>query len=131
DPEGVYGEAESVHTLTRLGLKEDNPDAYTILERIKFELEDVEEGLLEAQDRELEDLTRDWVDDNQEIIEGWIKGVSENNGDSIELVTTPWDDALFSSNVDRKSTRLNSSHVSISYAVFCLKKKNNKIVNIH
>src|SRR5207249_12052710 len=26
--------------------------------------------------------------------------------------------------LDRKSTRLNSSHVSISYAVFCLKKKN-------
>src|SRR5207249_10996400 len=26
-------------------------------------------------------------------------------------------------NQDRKSTRLNSSHVSISYAVFCLKKK--------
>src|SRR5699024_11934058 len=28
---------------------------------------------------------------------------------------------------DRKSTRLNSSHVSISYAVFCLKKKKKKI----
>src|SRR5690348_17578429 len=28
-------------------------------------------------------------------------------------------------NPDRKSTRLNSSHPSISYAVFCLKKKNN------
>src|SRR5690625_575349 len=27
--------------------------------------------------------------------------------------------------VDRKSTRLNSSHVAISYAVFCLKKKRN------
>src|SRR5438067_8594911 len=27
---------------------------------------------------------------------------------------------------DRKSTRLNSSHVSISYAVFCLKKKTKK-----
>src|SRR5690606_39465299 len=27
---------------------------------------------------------------------------------------------------DRKSTRLNSSHVKISYAVFCLKKKKNK-----
>src|SRR5258705_11500765 len=27
--------------------------------------------------------------------------------------------------VDRKSTRLNSSHLGISYAVFCLKKKNN------
>src|SRR5256885_3898501 len=28
---------------------------------------------------------------------------------------------------DRKSTRLNSSHLVISYAVFCLKKKNNYI----
>src|SRR3712207_6955122 len=27
--------------------------------------------------------------------------------------------------IDRKSTRLNSSHANISYAVFCLKKKNN------
>src|SRR5690554_7139944 len=30
---------------------------------------------------------------------------------------------------DRKSTRLNSSHVRISYAVFCLKKKKNKNTN--
>src|SRR5436309_9352538 len=29
---------------------------------------------------------------------------------------------------DRKSTRLNSSHVKISYAVFCLKKKNKRLV---
>src|SRR5437868_8998335 len=35
---------------------------------------------------------------------------------------------------DRKSTRLNSSHVSISYAVFCLKKKNSqtsKVIRHH
>src|SRR5690606_39888290 len=32
-------------------------------------------------------------------------------------------------NVDRKSTRLNSSHVKISYAVFCLKKKKKNITN--
>src|SRR3712207_7469121 len=31
------------------------------------------------------------------------------------------------SNLDRKSTRLNSSHANISYAVFCLKKKNKTI----
>src|SRR6266581_7180395 len=31
------------------------------------------------------------------------------------------------STADRKSTRLNSSHPSISYAVFCLKKKKNRI----
>src|SRR5207247_8842504 len=32
---------------------------------------------------------------------------------------------------DRKSTRLNSSHEWISYAVFCLKKKKKKIMNIY
>src|SRR5699024_12721603 len=32
--------------------------------------------------------------------------------------------------LDRKSTRLNSSHVSISYAVFCLKKKKNRKIEI-
>src|SRR3712207_6848288 len=31
---------------------------------------------------------------------------------------------------DRKSTRLNSSHANISYAVFCLKKKNIKHLNV-
>src|SRR5256885_11248385 len=31
--------------------------------------------------------------------------------------------------LDRKSTRLNSSHLVISYAVFCLKKKNNHITS--
>src|SRR3712207_7666213 len=33
--------------------------------------------------------------------------------------------------IDRKSTRLNSSHANISYAVFCLKKKKIKHARIH
>src|SRR3712207_8034911 len=38
---------------------------------------------------------------------------------------------LFTGTIDRKSTRLNSSHANISYAVFCLKKKtNNKLGNV-
>src|SRR5439155_21138521 len=41
------------------------------------------------------------------------------NGQGIVLIV-----AGKSATVDRKSTRLNSSHVAISYAVFCLKKKN-------
>src|SRR3712207_8574258 len=31
--------------------------------------------------------------------------------------------------IDRKSTRLNSSHANISYAVFCLKKKKKEVVS--
>src|SRR5437667_2910347 len=33
--------------------------------------------------------------------------------------------------IDRKSTRLNSSHITISYAVFCLKKKKHKNYRNH
>src|SRR3712207_8127530 len=36
---------------------------------------------------------------------------------------------VFFGSVDRKSTRLNSSHANISYAVFCLKKKTLKTMN--
>src|SRR5574337_1722849 len=39
--------------------------------------------------------------------------------------------ALQGAVADRKSTRLNSSHHSISYAVFCLKKKNNEARACH
>src|SRR5690625_6802558 len=42
----------------------------------------------------------------------------------ILIVTVPII-VIFMILLDRKSTRLNSSHVAISYAVFCLKKKNN------
>src|SRR5205807_5863926 len=43
-----------------------------------------------------------------------------------ERLTRPWWQSVFSNLrdvLDRKSTRLNSSHLVISYAVFCLKKK--------
>src|SRR3712207_8409220 len=36
---------------------------------------------------------------------------------------------VYSSRADRKSTRLNSSHANISYAVFCLKKKTNTMTS--
>src|SRR5437868_7528663 len=50
----------------------------------------------------------------------FLKGRSEIDPEKIGLIGH--------SEGDRKSTRLNSSHVSISYAVFCLKKKKEKAV---
>src|SRR5690242_21149628 len=45
-------------------------------------------------------------------------------------VDTRRDDLVRLSRGDRKSTRLNSSHMSISYAVFCLKKKKQQTKNV-
>src|SRR5437660_4030642 len=39
-------------------------------------------------------------------------------------------DAFHRSNLDRKSTRLNSSHVASSYAVFCLKQKTPPLIEV-
>src|SRR5699024_12566637 len=48
------------------------------------------------------------------------------------LVSPAWECFHSARRLDRKSTRLNSSHVSISYAVFCLKKKKKIILySIH
>src|SRR5438045_7731814 len=51
-----------------------------------------------------------------------------------ELDMVPKEEAiptcLLGRGTDRKSTRLNSSHLGISYAVFCLKKKKKKIQRI-
>src|SRR5436309_6373653 len=40
-------------------------------------------------------------------------------------------DTYIATPIDRKSTRLNSSHVKISYAVFCLKKKMSRALDGH
>src|SRR5699024_29726 len=62
----------------------------------------------------------------------WQKGEREDGSDSFAVPIAPlnhWDLRIAAvvltakEKEDRKSTRLNSSHVSISYAVFCLKKK--------
>src|SRR2546427_1660597 len=54
----------------------------------------------------------------------WVAGAAS-------LFTRDFFDLAARRSEDRKSTRLNSSHSQISYAVFCLKKKKNKEAPIH
>src|SRR5690554_7393459 len=57
----------------------------------------------------------------------------EQNGVNYHFVSRDEFEAMIARGdfLDRKSTRLNSSHVRISYAVFCLKKKKKKIHQTH
>src|SRR5688572_32420944 len=55
----------------------------------------------------------------------WLVGLADLWTRPVDLAT-PLSRVATGEPVDRKSTRLNSSHSQISYAVFCLKKKNKK-----
>src|SRR5436190_13240347 len=66
--------------------------------------------------------------------EGDIQELADFTGDSLKLAraaTRVSTDTLVAARAkDRKSTRLNSSHTVISYAVFCLKKKKDNQKNL-
>src|SRR5690625_1833195 len=82
----------------------------------------------------------EYIDENGEIVGidiDIVNAIAEEIGAEVEFQNIGWD-PLFPavkngeidfavSSIDRKSTRLNSSHVAISYAVFCLKKKTKNI----
>src|SRR3712207_6234535 len=73
--------------------------------------EDLRDSIVEASGSEMVDEDTDEVAD---VVLLWWR---EDDGDLFDALT----DALTSLAEDRKSTRLNSSHANISYAVFCLK----------
>ncbi|WP_153463756.1 glycine betaine ABC transporter substrate-binding protein [Sediminibacillus terrae] len=99
DPNGVYGDVEKIITIARQGLKEDMPEAYTILDNFHWEPEDMESVMLDAQEMEFEEAAQKWVDDNQDVVDEWTEGVEPVDGKSIELVLTPWDTERSSANV--------------------------------
>src|SRR5690606_42056562 len=66
-----------------------------------------------------------YVDAVVDLLRGDL-GTSINERRPVRTIlaeTFPYTAMLAAAAIDRKSTRLNSSHVKISYAVFCLKKK--------
>src|SRR3712207_6855770 len=66
--------------------------------------------------------------DNDAAALPWVGPTRFGAGPYLSTAVTESD---FTSEADRKSTRLNSSHANISYAVFCLKKNNQNRSRLH
>src|SRR5690349_22416888 len=88
---------------------------YTTLFRSEGEVLDLGDGM--GFHPALKQLKRAWDAKQVAVVQG--VGFSDLDRSHFHCM-----DVWQSAGEDRKSTRLNSSHVEISYAVFCLKKKN-------
>lgn len=78
DPEGVFGDAETIETFVRQGLEDDMPEAFQVLENFFWETEHMEDVMLEIEEgAEPEDAARNWVDNNHDIVSEWTEGLGE------------------------------------------------------
>ena len=74
DPKGTMGQAESIDTIARLGLKEDMPEAYHILDNFKWDASDMESIMLDIEDgKDPEDAAHDWIEDNRDKVDSWVE----------------------------------------------------------
>lgn len=100
DPKGSFGGEETINTLVRLGLKEEKPNAYRILDQFNWEAEDIEKVMLEiSQGIEPEEAGQNWINDNKDKVDEWIDGVDEVDGEEIQIAYVAWDSNIASTNV--------------------------------
>ena len=65
DPMGVFGDAEEIHTIVRQGLKEDQADAYNIIDQFNWEPEDMQAVMLAiSEGKTPRQSARDWIELN-------------------------------------------------------------------
>ncbi|WP_225744799.1 glycine betaine ABC transporter substrate-binding protein [Marinilactibacillus sp. Marseille-P9653] len=99
DPKNVLGDAEDIHTMARLGLKEDKPEAYAFLENFNWTVEDMQAVMVDAIDVEFEEASETWIEENRDMVESWTEGIDHVDGESFNLVSFPWDTERASSHV--------------------------------
>lgn len=100
DPKGVFGDAETINTMVREGLKDDMPEAYEVLDNFNWSPDDLEEVMLEIADgADPKEAAAAWVEANEDKVAEWTDGVDEVDGDEIELVYVEWDTEIGSTNV--------------------------------
>lgn len=73
DPKGVYGEAETINTIVRLGLKEDLPEVYEVCDNFKWDDPDIGSAMAIAEEvGDDVEAARQWVEENQELVNSWL-----------------------------------------------------------
>lgn len=78
DPKEVFGMEENLTTVARKGLEEDNPVAYQILSNFSWNLEDIQEVMLDLQEMSPDAAARVWIENNPDKVAEWTENISAN-----------------------------------------------------
>lgn len=74
DSKGVFGGDESIHTFARKGLEEEATEAYKVLDKFNWTVEDMETVMLDIQGgMSPKEAAAEWVEENKERVEEWKK----------------------------------------------------------
>ncbi|MGM0259465.1 ABC transporter permease/substrate binding protein [Enterococcus sp. AZ102] len=74
DSKETMGGAESIHTMTREGFKEDMPEVNEVLDNFNWTTDDVEEVMLEISNgTSPEKAAQNWIEKNQDKVDEWTK----------------------------------------------------------
>lgn len=74
DPENVMGAGETIVSLARIGLEEDMPEVYKVLDNFNWELEDMQSVMLEMSEGVAPEVAaRNWIDANPDKVESWLE----------------------------------------------------------
>ena len=103
DPKGIYGDAEFINTIARNGLKEEQPNAYTVLDQFKWTPDDMASVMVMIEDDMTpEDAAAKWVGENSDLVSEWTAGAESVDGEEITIGYVAWSSEIASTNVITK-----------------------------
>ncbi|MCL2437434.1 MAG: glycine betaine ABC transporter substrate-binding protein [Clostridiales bacterium] len=73
EPKQIFGASENYHVVARVGLQEDMPEVFELLQNFSWSMEDIESAIMMAEDSGSSvQAASDWVAQNRELVNSWL-----------------------------------------------------------
>ncbi|MFL1696356.1 glycine betaine ABC transporter substrate-binding protein [Weissella kandleri] len=106
DPKGVYGKAENINTIARKGLKESDPEAYTVLDRFHWTPDEMAKVMMKVNEGvDPQKAAQEWLAENPDQLKAWTDSVDKVSGKKLTLTYVAWDSEIASTNVVAQALR--------------------------
>ncbi|GAK48095.1 glycine betaine/proline transport system substrate-binding protein [Secundilactobacillus oryzae JCM 18671] len=114
DPKNVFGKAESIHSIARVGLKKDNPGVYRFLQQFHWNATQMSKIMLKVNNGvKPATAAKTYIKDNPKQVAQWLKGVPNGHGKSVKFTYVAWDSEIASTNLVKQLLEMKGYKVTI------------------